>query len=430
MSTNYPTSLDTLTNPTSTDRVDTVDHASQHANANDAIEALQAKVGADSSAVTTSHDYKLGEVTSTDKAVGKTATQTLTNKTLTSPTINTASIAGGTQSGSITDSSDRTVTGTIDAGGATSFEIPNSAAPTVDANGEIAIDTSVTDYSHGLMKYYSGEEVTVVAMPTGNITSPQDGDVISYNATSDEFELSQPTTQSVPGPSVIDLRPLSLSGDGMRTVYMDEYAIVCPANSGTGFKLYRAGTKPQTRNTTSEWAAANEIRSVVILNGYMYLLIVDTDTTPDTWRVYRYLLSDVTSSPTQMTFSGSNQITTTDSELRMTCDGVDFYITYLAGNSANPYAVGKYTLSGTTLTYSSTITLSGTPTFTNIGVFSNGDIYITDSSSLVQKFNSSGTNQYTAGTGLNGSYDDGILIYNDEFYTYDSANDIWYKMPV
>ena len=76
MSTSFPTGLDTLTNPTATDKVAVVSHSSQHANANDAIEALQAKVGANSSAVTTSHDYKLGEVTGTDKAVGKTATQT------------------------------------------------------------------------------------------------------------------------------------------------------------------------------------------------------------------------------------------------------------------------------------------------------------------------------------------------------------------
>lgn len=96
MSTNFPTSLDSLTNPTGTDSVSTVDHASQHANANDSIEALEAKVGIDSSAVSTSHDYKLGEVTSGDKAVGKTATQTLTNKTLTTPTISSFANANHT----------------------------------------------------------------------------------------------------------------------------------------------------------------------------------------------------------------------------------------------------------------------------------------------------------------------------------------------
>lgn len=99
MAINYPTSLDTLSNPSSTDLVENataaLDHDVQHSNANDAIEALEAKVGANSSAVTTSHDYKLSEVTSTDKAVGKTATQTLTNKTLTSPVVNVGSDATG-----------------------------------------------------------------------------------------------------------------------------------------------------------------------------------------------------------------------------------------------------------------------------------------------------------------------------------------------
>lgn len=99
MAINFPSSLDTLTNPTSTDLMENatlaLDHDQQHSNANDAIEALEAKVGANSSAVTTSHDYKLGEVTSTDKAVGKTATQTLTNKTLTTPVINAGSDATG-----------------------------------------------------------------------------------------------------------------------------------------------------------------------------------------------------------------------------------------------------------------------------------------------------------------------------------------------
>lgn len=99
MSINYPTSLDSFTNPAGTDLLENsnpaLDHDAQHSNANDAIEALEAKVGADGSAVTTSHDYKLNEITSSDKAVGKTATQTLTNKTLTSPAINVGSDATG-----------------------------------------------------------------------------------------------------------------------------------------------------------------------------------------------------------------------------------------------------------------------------------------------------------------------------------------------
>ena len=54
MATNFPTSLDSLTNPQGTDSVAAVPHAAQHANANDAIEALQARVGVTGSTVATS----------------------------------------------------------------------------------------------------------------------------------------------------------------------------------------------------------------------------------------------------------------------------------------------------------------------------------------------------------------------------------------
>lgn len=81
----YPTSLDTFTNPSPTDRTNSPSHATQHANANDAIEALQAKVGINNSAVNTSHDFKLSGVSDGDYAASLTGTEVLTNKTLTSP---------------------------------------------------------------------------------------------------------------------------------------------------------------------------------------------------------------------------------------------------------------------------------------------------------------------------------------------------------
>lgn len=62
MSTNFPTALDALTNPAATDVL--TGHAAQHSNANDAIEALQAKVGVNSSAVATSLDYKVSALES------------------------------------------------------------------------------------------------------------------------------------------------------------------------------------------------------------------------------------------------------------------------------------------------------------------------------------------------------------------------------
>ena len=63
MASSFPPSLDAFTNPSSTDAMDSVSvpHATQHSDLNDAVEALEAKVGADSSAVTSSHDYKIAD---------------------------------------------------------------------------------------------------------------------------------------------------------------------------------------------------------------------------------------------------------------------------------------------------------------------------------------------------------------------------------
>ena len=96
MSTSYPGAIDSYTHPQPNDpRSGGTSLSTYHSNLQDAIVALQTKVGADSSAVTSSHDYKLSGVTGTDKAVSKTGTETLTNKTLTAPKINIGSDASG-----------------------------------------------------------------------------------------------------------------------------------------------------------------------------------------------------------------------------------------------------------------------------------------------------------------------------------------------
>lgn len=61
MTTAFPTSLDALTNPTVSDDLDTagVFHDEQHEDANDAIEALEAKVGIDDSTDATSLDARV-----------------------------------------------------------------------------------------------------------------------------------------------------------------------------------------------------------------------------------------------------------------------------------------------------------------------------------------------------------------------------------
>ena len=74
MATNYPTSLDTLNNPGAADQQNTagLEHDLQHANANDAIEAMQARLGITNSAVATSLDFLIRRGQAPQTAVGTT----------------------------------------------------------------------------------------------------------------------------------------------------------------------------------------------------------------------------------------------------------------------------------------------------------------------------------------------------------------------
>lgn len=62
MATNFPEELDNLNNPQGTDSM--AGHAALHGNVNDAIEAIEAKIGIDGSSNPDSIDYKLNQVQS------------------------------------------------------------------------------------------------------------------------------------------------------------------------------------------------------------------------------------------------------------------------------------------------------------------------------------------------------------------------------
>lgn len=83
MSANFPTSLDSFPTHATGDVI----QASYDNNEQDSIVAIETKIGINASADSTTFDYKLSGVTGSDKAVSKTGTETLTNKTLTAPSI-------------------------------------------------------------------------------------------------------------------------------------------------------------------------------------------------------------------------------------------------------------------------------------------------------------------------------------------------------
>lgn len=85
----FPTSLDTLTNPTASSTLTAVPHATQHADINDAVEAIEAKLGIDSSAVNTSIDYLLKNVNSLNPGHKHNASNILMTTLVGTPTYTT-----------------------------------------------------------------------------------------------------------------------------------------------------------------------------------------------------------------------------------------------------------------------------------------------------------------------------------------------------
>lgn len=104
--------------------------------------------------------------------------------------------------------------GVHDFGGATSLEIPNSATPTVNADGEIALDTTVSDWSHGIVRVYGGEELFLVAMPVAQLSGLSGGEAITYNATNDELEFSSAGAGDVTAASAFSTDNVVIRADG------------------------------------------------------------------------------------------------------------------------------------------------------------------------------------------------------------------------
>ena len=179
MATNFPTSLDSLTNPTASDTLDssTVPHADQHANANDAIEALQAKVGVNSSAVTTSLDYKIA-----NSVVQMSLFTTKGDIAVATASAALARLAVGADGHVLTaDSTQATGVKWAAGGGGTPAD---AAPPAIAASGSVGVSTDYAreDHTHSGSAYQAlsaagGKELgyaQVTANQTGIGTTPTD----------------------------------------------------------------------------------------------------------------------------------------------------------------------------------------------------------------------------------------------------------------
>lgn len=186
---NYPTSLDTsstLPNPSDANTLNNPDHPTLHTTENQAIIALETKLGTGGS-TPTANAFLIGSGTGSSAwgnsapagtVVGTTDTQTLTNKTLTSPSISNPTLSG-------------TLSGTYTLGGTPSFPsniVTTSGTQTLtnktitSSSNSLTINESSLSFSnnttanastsaHGLLPILPGDP-TKYLDGTGNYSAP------------------------------------------------------------------------------------------------------------------------------------------------------------------------------------------------------------------------------------------------------------------
>lgn len=429
MATNFPSAIDTLVNPLPASDTSVVPHSAQHANANDAIEAIEAKVGADGSAVTTSHDYKLSSVTGVDKAIGATQTVTVSNKTLSSPKITVGSDAIGDtlyNSSGATGVQTRIPIGSVGQIFTSDGVKPVWSSPT-STNTNYAVDTGVADayvvtlspalglYSAGVLVQFKASNantgtstVNVNGLGVKTIkkldgaTNLASGDIASGMIVECEYD----------GTNFIMLNPSALSlnsnGDGsnltgvLKTNYSQQavgLSTATFANANTTVTSNTAGTElcychPTAAGSTT-WAIGRLAKDsvtgqwytvetttfvagtsntngsqcgLVYLGSYIYMSVYDGGA-PNRY-LYRFSNSNLTAGATAMTLSGTGGNAGAQS---MYTNGTDIVI---YGGGTNWY---RYTISGTTYTNAQTLTGPASAVCT---VFDGTNVYSYDGATI------------------------------------------------
>lgn len=169
----YPSQLNNFVTGTNSGLLGTVGHAAAH-------NALEAKVGVDGSAVTSSHSYKLSGVTGSDKAASLAGTETLYNKAIQEGEIVASALTDCYTQGLYTENTytylltlPASITDTLVAR-TTTDTLTNKTLASPIFTGTVTLPTGLT----GLVKATSGV-VSVVTAPSGTVVGTTDTQTLS-----------------------------------------------------------------------------------------------------------------------------------------------------------------------------------------------------------------------------------------------------------
>lgn len=222
MAISYPSALDSLSNPTATDPTlnpgNPLDHAGQHSDLNDAIEALQTKVGINASAVVASLDNKVTTHLAasiahgvTGAVVGTTNSQTLTGKTLdgasnTFSNIPKASVVGAPAGLVVGTTDTQTLTNKTISGGSNTITGITQASVAGAPSGAFV---GTTDTQTLTNKTISGASNTLSAIAQASITGAPVGALVGISdtqtLTNKTISGASNTLSAIPQASVTNL---------------------------------------------------------------------------------------------------------------------------------------------------------------------------------------------------------------------------------
>jgi len=187
MAINFPTSLDSLSNPASGDKLDNPSHSTQHGNANDVLEALETKLGIGASpAGSATAGFPLVHSTGGTTSWAQVGYQGITSGTASSGQVLTAGTATGTS-----------IWSTPSASGLTQI-VPTSVAVagvgssgSVDANGAVTFSTTTNiDISGAFSSTYQNYRIIYTSTGTGQDLGMRFGTGGTYNSTAGNYRYN------------------------------------------------------------------------------------------------------------------------------------------------------------------------------------------------------------------------------------------------